>query len=342
MNAILTDYAVNDPTWFYLSFLLLVGVFFRFSRLWAVRNFDLLSLLLITPGLLLVRRNAPVLGYTWLFVISAVWLTRLLLDGLLHRRPRIEPNMNAAGLAFLCASAVLFLTIKVVHDPLPAATVDSVRMADRILDGQSPPVETSPAATNTGPVPSLLAAPVVLTSRALAGTSEQEAGSDWIEQFTARSIAILSHLSVILGLWAIGARIFGDSNTGIAMATLYMLHPCTAFDVQKVHHVLPAALTLWAIRFYRRPIIAGTCLGLACGTMFFPVFLLPIWASFYGRRGMFRFGTAVAATAITVCLSLALASGDAAGLTRQYLGYFDWSELQFNVVDAAPGFWNNF
>ena len=45
---------VNPTTWVYLSSLLTIGLYFKFSRLWSMRNLDLLGLILLAPGLLLV------------------------------------------------------------------------------------------------------------------------------------------------------------------------------------------------------------------------------------------------------------------------------------------------
>jgi hypothetical protein len=56
-----------------------------------------------------------------------------------------------------------------------------------------------------------------------------------------------------------------------------------------VDHALPAALLVWAIVMYRRPMISGLCLGLACGVIYYPLFLLPLWISFYWQRGLLRF-----------------------------------------------------
>ncbi|GIT30408.1 MAG: hypothetical protein Ct9H300mP1_24540 [Planctomycetaceae bacterium] len=52
----LTGYDVNAPTWFYLSSLLIVAVFFRFGRIWSLRNIDVFLLLSLAPGLLMVGK----------------------------------------------------------------------------------------------------------------------------------------------------------------------------------------------------------------------------------------------------------------------------------------------
>ena len=56
MSEILFQYHKVDPTtWVYLSSLLTIGLFFKFSRLLSVRNLDLIGLILLAPGLLLVE-----------------------------------------------------------------------------------------------------------------------------------------------------------------------------------------------------------------------------------------------------------------------------------------------
>src|SRR5688572_33025046 len=56
MSELLFQYeSVPPTTWVYLSSLLMIGLFFKFSRFWSVRNLDLILLILLSPGLLLVH-----------------------------------------------------------------------------------------------------------------------------------------------------------------------------------------------------------------------------------------------------------------------------------------------
>ena len=48
-------YRVNPTTWFYLSSLLSIALFFKFNRVWSIRNLDLALLILLAPGLLAVE-----------------------------------------------------------------------------------------------------------------------------------------------------------------------------------------------------------------------------------------------------------------------------------------------
>jgi hypothetical protein len=341
-------YHLNDPTWFYLSFLLILAVYFKFSRFWSIRNFDLVLLLSISPGLLLVRddeKGVAAFGFAWLLVGTALLLVRALSDGLISRRPRLEQNMNAAGMVFLCAATFLFLTTKLLTEPPAESTVESVRRANELVQGkpasaaavdgqEASQVESVPA----GPGASLVAGGVAQISKVVAqGNSGTAASATDPAVVAARLIAILAHLAVILGLTLVGRHIFGDPDVGFAMATLYMLLPCTAYDVGKINHVLPAALVVWAIWAYRRPFVSGALLGLACAIMFFPIFLLPLWGVFYGRRGGIRFGTAVALTTAVILSCLMLLSHDYQTVAHAMLGYVPLNELLNSA--SKTGWW---
>src|SRR5215831_7155277 len=47
----------NATTWFYFSLLLAIALFFKFSRVLSLRNWDILSLFLLVPGLLLLQEG---------------------------------------------------------------------------------------------------------------------------------------------------------------------------------------------------------------------------------------------------------------------------------------------
>ena len=328
MNTVLTGYELSGATWFYLSLLLILTVFFRFNRFWSLRNLDLTLLLSVSPGLLLVGYDRT-FGYCWLFSVAGVLLIRVLCE----RRPRLDQNLNVPGLWFLGTSAFAFLMAIVVTQPVEESTAQVVRRADQMIRRQ----EATGTESAGGPAPSLLAAPVLLASGSEPlDLPERAAG---LEVASARVLAILSHSAVLAALLLIGHWHFRDLQIGLAMGTLYLLLPCTAFDVGEVNHVLPSALILWAFVFVSHPIPAGLCMGLACGTVFFPVFLLPLWLASYDRRGRWRFCTALAAVAAVLMGSFALTSPDVLSFSRQLLGSIDWSVLEFHG-GTGNGFWN--
>src|SRR5438874_4474250 len=49
----------NATTWFYFSFLLAVALFFKFSRLLSVRNWDVITVFLLVPGFLVIQKMRP-------------------------------------------------------------------------------------------------------------------------------------------------------------------------------------------------------------------------------------------------------------------------------------------
>jgi hypothetical protein len=153
---------------------------------------------------------------------------------------------------------------------------------------------------------------------------------------TARVTAILSQLAIVLGLAIVGMRHLDNLRAGIAVATLYLLLPYTAMWTGSVTHALPGALLTWAIVLYRRPLLSGAMIGLALGTIYYPLFLLPLWISFYWQRGVWRFLIGALAMVVLLVVALVFISSDAAMLwasLRQMFG------LRVPVADDLAGAW---
>jgi hypothetical protein len=156
----------------------------------------------------------------------------------------------------------------------------------------------------------------------------EQAGEQLGARFwTARAFAVLCHLSVVVGLIIIGRFVFHDAGGGMAAATFYLMLPYTGQSVGQLWHVWPMALMIWAVACWRRPTLAGLFLGLAAGTAYFTVLVLPVWASFYWRRGMGRFLASFALTAGACLAVIGLAlwlSDDLAGAVRETLSLTAW------------------
>ncbi len=354
MDGILTGYYVNEPTWLYLSTILIVAVFFPFHRFWSVRTLDLFLLLALSPGLLLIASEDDTwqsVGYACLFSLTGAFVVRLACDGLLKHRPRLELNLNPAGMLFLGIATFAFLMTKVVTEPPPNSTVDTVKKAEQLLNmdvEDSPAADTPPAQeqddneAQAGPAAPVMFAPAVGTIKTVGVGSAIEGQSPQnFQHFAARIVAVLAHFAVVLGLLFLGQRHFKNWHLGLAMATLYLLLPCTAYEVGKANHVLPAALIVWAFVAYRLPMVAGALFGLACGSLFFPIFLLPLWAAFYGRNGALRFGLALCIVGGILLGSLVLSSADTHAFTQLVIGSIDWSVLEFYGTETA-GFWSTY
>lgn len=379
------DFAISPTTWVHLASLLIIALFFKFNRIWSLRNVDLLAIILLAPGLVLLdygqNKHQPTIemvGYVWLFSVSGVLLVRMLLDPMMVRRPLLEPNLSLGGMIFLTVCLFVFLMVKVVNvkpsnenlmasgptpvkrlkptiedepntiQPLPSlskqfeiqdkrpveqpdaesndvkpalpaadkSATDSVEPsvpqsveipapkvnADKLPQPENnaqKPLTDEERLSRLGPGYWLVRALPVLTTPIYRDNDQQpkttaQEKENARNRFISLTILILAHLAVVLGLIANGYRHFGNLSTGVAAGLLYLLLPYTAIYVGWVTHVLPAAFLTWAVYFYRRPLVAGMFIGLACGTVYYPVFLLTLWISFYWQRGLWRFLTGYA------------------------------------------------
>jgi hypothetical protein len=330
----------NATTWFYFSLILAVALFVKFRRFLSIRNWDVVSLFLLVPGLLLLqeartrehqaqlqkdRGALPAaeaeaakaqaewlrwLGYLWLLAGSGYFLGRCLADLALVRRPALDPNLNPGGLAWLAAALFACLVSVAVRPPGGRSAEvgrKSVGMAE--------------------------------VERRVETTTNQVAGPGFDTHYWARrGLAIACHLAIAAGLVVVGWRHFQDVHGGMAAATCYLLLPYTALFVGQAHHVLPSALLVWAVVFYRRPVWAGVFLGLAAGAAYFPLLVFPLWLGFYWRRGAGRFAGAFV---LAVGLSLAVVGlqlwlqGDLAASLRAAFDP-DWQAWK---APRTEGFW---
>ena len=250
-------------------------------------------------------------GYLWLFVVGGLFLLRLLVDSAMVRRPLLEPNLSASGLTFACAAMLIFLMSNVIAPPptksdAAALAKLSERFQGRVIQGELfAAIEAALAKSSEKPhVPEATDdIPQILKQRG-PGYPLFHVFSSESDAPGKRATAILAHLAVVLGMVLIGYRHFDNTHTGIAAATLYLLLPYTANFTPRIDHVVPAALLVWAIQTYRRPVVAGIFVGLAAGLIWYPLFLLPLWCSFYWRRGLLRFSLAVLVVLGLVAISL--------------------------------------
>lgn len=420
-------YPVHPTTWVYLSSLLMIGLFFKFGRFWSMRNLDLVLLILLAPGLLMVRfggdatekekqlarslgertgwegtgggaaarevaspsagaegsglqegekrgeppaaggegqeaavpggeraagadaaetGNAPgegptyigqrvqFLGFLWLLAVSAFLLVRLLLDPTMVRRPLLEPNLLPGGLTFIGCSLFVFLMANVVSSPVTEEDLSGPRSAARLLAGVAEGNDTS-AVRRHGPGNALLHSVPSLATLPL-NWRDDESGGERRFVRTAKAMAIFSHLAIVLGIVGIGYRHFENIRMGIGAATLYLMLPYTAQMTGCVDHVLPAALLVWAVLCYRRPLTAGMFIGLAAGVIYYPLFLLPLWISFYWQRGLMRFVCGVLITLAISVFSLVFVSTDVADFLAKVQTMFG---IWFPVREGLKGVW---
>jgi hypothetical protein len=367
----------NGTTWFYFSFLLAVALFLKFSRVLSIRNWDVVTLFLLVPGFLLLQQARPKplhpekntdlalahlvassggqigtvpatsltgvgllvradnpglyagrilwFGYLWLLVGSAYFLVRCLIDLILVSRPALAPNLSFGGLAWL-GGALFICLIGVAYRP------ERAQQASTQVNAGVAPDKTVPQTTNNTPLPA---------NQNHAG--RESPGLELVQRpfafwLTARTFAVLCHLTVVAGLIYIGAKHFQDAAAGMAAATFYLMLPYTGLYVGQVDHVWPAVLLVWALAAYRLPMVAGLLMGLASVTAYCTALTFPIWLSFYWKRGFGRFLAAfVVALGLGVAVIVFLYQSDElAGIVREVWSLSAWQPWK---VPTTEGFW---
>jgi len=332
MQNILIDYEMLPTTWFYVSSLLIIGVFFKFQRFFSIRNLDLVGLLTFSPGLLFVASGQNAWGYAWVFFIGALFLVRLLVDQILVRRPLLEPNLNASGLTFTCVALIVFLMANVITNKETPLAEEVMRSS--LLVHQEGYASIYQFANQHVKIDSKTS-----SEDGQQGPTKEKEGSDSERLVPTRSIrtaAVLANLALVLGIVFIGYRHFGNFQTGIAAASLYLLLPYTSQMTGRVDYVVPALLLVWAVAAYRRPVLSGLLIGLATGCIFYPIFLLPLWFSFYWKRGLARFLIGLGIAIVMLMIFWIATAGEVQSLGGQLVDFFG---IRYFDGKGADGFW---
>jgi len=358
----------NSTTWFYFSFLLAVALFFKFSRFVSVRNWDVIMLFLMVPGILMIQQArlwtedpeqstqriaSLVAGRVGQFGVET---PGMLSDIARWNQQAAELEANRARLLWfgylwlLCGSACFLCRclLDLVFESRPAITpnlsfgglawlavtffVCLVAVAYR-PDRKDRSDALTPMALPSGQVQRT---PAVDPAVGPESAAFHMASLDfWVR----RSFALLCHLVVVSGLIVIGVWHFRDAAGGMAAATFYLMLPYTGLYVGQAHHVWPMALVVWTVALYRFPTVAGILLGIATVTAYFPVVIVPTWIGFYWRRGSGRFVTAFLATTLLglgILAAILWHNGDLAVYVRGALSLSAWQPWK---VPTTEGFW---
>jgi hypothetical protein len=288
-GSLVADLGIGPEIWVFGALLLCVTLFFKFGRFWSIRNLDLLLIFALTPGMMILvgnRVEAHWSAFVWLFLGSFLWLVRCLLDLGLTRRPLLEPNLNASGLACLAVGVIGLFVAETVS--LPVGEGAKRNPADSKSDKgiERPPgeqmveqaIKDSPLAASLKPSEK----PRVILKRVL---------------------ACLGHLGLVIGMIAVGWRHFDRPVAGLSVAVCYLLLPYSRFALVDTGQIMPAAFIVAALVFYTKPSLAGALIGLAAGWMPACIGLLPLWAGFYRKQGFWRFvGVGVGVAVVCVLL----------------------------------------
>ena len=357
----------NATTWFYFSFLLAVAVFFKFSRLWSVRNLDILTLFLLMPGLMFIQASRPsaqpISRNPTLETASLVasctsttlptTLAQVEVFSQQRRATELDGRFLWIGYLWLiCGSGYFFLRclidLVLVQRPALAPNLTFGGLAwlamslvvclsavvFRQNDRPAPPVSDG-TLTSEG-----LRSP---QGKAPPETAFVTLVRQWLDPTSVmmRTFAMAGHLIVVLGLLLLGRIHYQDALAGMAAATFYLMLPYTGMFVRQVDQVWPMAIIVWMLVAYRIPSLAGLLLGFASGSLYYPVLLFPVLLSFYRGRGAGRFsfffllGMSIVLGAVAFALDLQGHLGDS---IRQALDQASWQPWKTLPADSE-GFW---
>jgi hypothetical protein len=263
------------------------------------------------------------IGFLYLLTIQTFILLRMMLDPIMSRRPLLDPNLTAGGLMFLGISLFVFMMANVVRsDPQTQYKQGPELGPGYALMRMLPSIPTLPINNQLDGIPTNLKPEPTESEKQLA--------------VVAKVLAILAHLGIVSAIILISNRHFGNTRAGVGCATLYLILPYTAQMTGRVDHALPAAFLLWAILAYRRPLIAGMFVGLAGGLVYYPLFLLPLWISFYWKRGVRKF---IAGTASMLALLMLALWFDDSSTLADHLQHMYGVLSPLREAETLQGLW---
>lgn len=210
-------------------------------------------------------------GYAWLMLASLYWLLRCLIDLILERRPAFKPNLNVPAMLWLALAFYISLVAVAVREPSLSGggNVRHQTPIDKIREHGEKMI-------------------------VVRGGDEFDVSALrlWIE----RGLALACHLLIAVALVLICWWHYGDYHLGFAAATLYFLLPYTylmmpfgGLKLGRWDHSWLMTLLVWALVFHKKPKLAGLLMGVAFGSLIYPLVLLPLWLSYYRDKGIVRF-----------------------------------------------------
>jgi len=327
MDSIFLDFERPNPTtWFYFSLILVVAMFFRFARIFSLRNLDLLTLYAPMPGYLFLlegEMDGPgrsTVGYGWLVGCSVYFAIRCLIDLGLDRKPPHFSNLNPAGISWM--SFALFVSLVGIS--------------------LIPPRENA-----IGPGVSKFPVEKIRAQGDEAIREQAKEPLSKVRLWTERGLSLGCHMAIVVGLVMVSWRHFGDWQPGMAAAAChlvlpysFLLTPHNEWGIGRWEDSWPMALVLWAIFFLKRPVTSGLLMGIAVGSLLFPFFILPAWFGIYRGRNRYRFLAGFLTVIVgTLVVVVALGLVDSWLLSPDWLPWKQPSPGSESVWNAVPWAW---
>ena len=127
-----------------------------------------------------------------------------------ERRPLLEPNISVGGQTFLGASLLIFLMANVLTSRVTDEDLAGPKLANQLRNRQQSSGEQNTLATHGPGYPFLFLLPSISTQTIFADSQKEAAQGDVHEvrkdenEATARTVAILCHVAIVIGIVMIG------------------------------------------------------------------------------------------------------------------------------------------
>ncbi len=277
-------HVLNAPyVWIPLCALFFAGLF-DWRRPWRVAHLDLLVLLAFGISHVFFNRGEIGVSVPLVYPVLAYLFARMTWIGFRGGEP-LRPTAPVTWLAVVAIVLLAFrLTINVadsgVIDVGYAGTIGADRIAHgEPLYGEGEFPDDNRFGDTYGPVNYYAYVPFEL---ALPWSGE------WDELPSSHGAAIAFDLATVLGLLVFGLRLRRGRRgreLGVVLAFGWLAYPYTAFALQSnANDSLLAALLVWSLVLFARPVARGALLALAAMTKFAPLALVPLYAA--GERGL--------------------------------------------------------
>ncbi|MQA72984.1 MAG: hypothetical protein GEU88_01290 [Solirubrobacterales bacterium] len=277
-------HVLNAPyVWIPLCLIFLCGLL-DWRRPWRIAHLDLLALLAFGVSHIFFNRGEIGVSVPLVYPLLLYLLARMLWLGF-RGGEGLRPTAPALWLAIAAVALCAFrLTINVadsgVIDVGYAGTIGADRIAHgEPLYGQGEFPEDNPFGDTYGPSNYYTYVPFEL---ALPWSGE------WDELPASHAAAIAFDLATVVGLLVFALRLRGGrrgSELGAILAFGWLAYPYTAFALQSnSNDSLVAALIVWSLALFARPLARGALLALAATAKFAPLALAPLFAT--GERGL--------------------------------------------------------
>jgi len=241
--------------------------------------------------------------YLWLLIVTALLLFRSLFDLGLEQRREFRSNVTIGGMAWL---TIVMMAVMILKSLLPDwRGIPQPQNESLVIKNLTLMLAQSPEAMNV----------------------------------VAHVLSLTCHLLIVINLVLIGWLHFRNLSIGVAAALLYLLMPYTAILLLNTSQVLASMFIVLAITCYRQPMLAGLFLGLGTGFGFYPAILVPLWTSFYFRRGHWRF----LITFLAVCTFFVVFMIWKEGFDQVWQNvwsFAEWQAWKFAFKPTADGLWN--